>query len=163
MVYAENTMQHYIPDHMGDKLYYDSHNDQWYDTTAIKTPWGICSGCEGLHISPFPDKQLFLVWEDQYQDNAPSLCSYCIGGEHVADCINCGISIPSHTSQHFDSATIKYDPSTEHYHCAVCVQILESANSDSLGESNQAEAKNLLQLLSELTDTLIISSDEEPF
>ena len=163
MVYAENTMQHYVPDHMGDKLYYDSHNDQWYDTSAIKTPWGICSGCEGLHISPFPDKQLFLVWENQQVDNATSLCSYCIGGEDVADCINCGISIPNHTSQHFDSATIKYDPSTEHYHCAVCVQILESANSDNLTEPDQTQAKNLLQLLSELTGSLIISSDEEPF
>jgi len=163
MVYAENTMQFYIPDHMGDSLYYDTHHDQYYDTSAIKTPWGNCSNCGGIHISPFPDKQLFLIWENQQEEHS-SLCAFCIGGENVADCINCGVNVPSHTSQHFDPTTVKYDPSTQYYHCAVCVEILQSANSEDVAESNQAEAKNLLQLLSELTDgTLIISSDEEPF
>jgi hypothetical protein len=163
MVYAENTMQYYVPDHMGDSLYYDTHHDQYYDTNAIKTPWGNCSNCGGIHISPFPDKQLFLIWENQQEEHS-SLCAFCIGGENVADCINCGVNVPSHTSQHFDPTTVKYDPSTQYYHCAVCVEILQSANSEDVAESNQAEAKNLLQLLSELTDgTLIISSDEEPF
>lgn len=161
MVYAENTMEWYIPHEMGSDLYYDTPHDQWYNTASIKTPWATCTNCEAIHISPFPDKPAFLIWENQYEDNANSLCAFCIGGENVADCINCGVSLPSHDSQHFDLINLKYDAETTHYHCGVCIQILETASSSVLQASD--DVNNLQQLLSVLTGSMIVSSNEEPF
>jgi len=183
LVFAENTMNYYSLDDPINNLVYDNYSNLWYDVSVFQTDYSCCCNCGSIHISPWKDLPIFLLWESKEQEGVQR-CTNCIthqsDSKFIGSCSGCGSDLPLPGSRWFDSEKI-YVQEDEKVICQICHQLNQTVHTsikggndldddalqiNSLNSSSvHITHENILSLISQLTekiqDTYI--PDQEPF
>lgn len=155
LVFVENTMNYHTLDDAENNLIYDNFKEMWYDPSLFKTDYSKCNNCGSLHLSPWKDPSMFLIWENEEKVGV-QLCSNCIENclpnEHIGSCSGCGSNLPLSSSSWFDSDKI-YIQDDGAITCQICNQIKQIINISS-NEAPQIFPKDLLFKISQLTEKI---------
>lgn len=166
LVYCENTMNYYTLSDAENNLIYDHYSNTWYDPSAFKTDYCRCQNCNSLHISPWKDPSIFLIWTNNKENVGAELCTNCIPNyfseDHIGSCSGCGSNLPHPDTSWFDPDKI-YLQDDGTIICQICNQLKQIVNiSDNLTTEGKVPNSLLLkisQLKKEIEAEKLGSSD----
>lgn len=176
LVFAQNTMDYYDIEGYSDILIHDDYQDVWYDTSAFQTDYSTCPSCSSVHISPWKDVSVFLIWHQKNHKIQPShCCANCVNQisnaheQPVASCSDCGLDIPAPGSIWFVPEKIKIvNEATNDVVCQICYQTRQNETNDSpekkaikkLIETTE-NTFNIASLMQKLSEEVLLDEEEE--